>query len=252
MPFISENELEKALVSAVKSPATAPNFYRLLLEEDLFVMGTAQGKEDAIETFTLKSGGKLNLVTGLKNGGTFLPVFSSMLRMQEYVKQETKFLRIKGRALLEMTHGAPVTLNPASEYGKELTAREVVMLLDGTSGRTHQPYPITGEVEYPTGLVDALSKVFAGVAEISAAWMIQATFAKQPQTPRPLVGVEFEPADAGDWPSLMEAVQAALKKSTPDMAFDIQRIDRSKPSSLTDTLLQVPPFYQRGKDRKLK
>ena len=82
--------------------------------------------------------------------------------------------------------------------------------------------------------------------------MIQATFAKQPQTPRPLVGVEFEPADAGDWPSLMEAVQAALKKSTPDMAFDIQRIDRSKPSSLTDTLLQVPPFYQRGKDRKLK
>ena len=125
-------------------------------------MGTAQGKEDAIETFTLKSGGKLNLVTGLKNGGTFLPVFSSMLRMQEYVKQETKFLRIKGRALLEMTRGAPVTLNPASEYGKELTAREVVMLLDGTSGRTHQPYPITGEVEYPTGLVDALSKVFAG------------------------------------------------------------------------------------------
>jgi hypothetical protein len=251
MPFISENELEKALVSAVKSPATAPNFYRLLLEEDLFVMGTAEGKEDAVETFKLNPGGKLNLVTGFRNGGTFLPVFSSVLRMQEYVKQEARYLRIKGRSLLEMTRGAPVTLNPASEYGKELTAREVVMLLDGTSGRSHQPYPITGEVEYPTRLVEALSEVFAGVPGISAAWMVQATFAKEPQSPRPLVGVEFQPGDAGDWPALMQAVQAAAKKGAPNLAFDIQRIDRSRPSSLTDTLLQVPPFYQRGKDRKL-
>ena len=28
MPFISENKLEEALVRAVKSPATAPDFYR--------------------------------------------------------------------------------------------------------------------------------------------------------------------------------------------------------------------------------
>ena len=29
MPFISENELERALVEAVKQPASAQNFYRL-------------------------------------------------------------------------------------------------------------------------------------------------------------------------------------------------------------------------------
>ena len=32
MPFVSENRLEEALVRAVESPATAPDFYRLLLE----------------------------------------------------------------------------------------------------------------------------------------------------------------------------------------------------------------------------
>ena len=47
MPFISENELEKALVKAVKSPASTPDFYRLLLESDLLVMGTAEGQEGA-------------------------------------------------------------------------------------------------------------------------------------------------------------------------------------------------------------
>jgi hypothetical protein len=49
----------------------------------------------------------------------------------------------------------------------------------------------------------------------------------------------------------MQAVQTAVQKSLPHQTFDIQRIDRSQPSNLTDTLLQVPPFYQRNKDRKL-
>ena len=124
MPFISENELERALVEAVKSPASAPDFYRLLLESDLLVLGTVDGQEDANDKFTLAPGGKINLVTGVKNGGTFLPVFSSLPRMQEYVKRESKYLRVNGRALFDLTRGAPVTLNPASEYGKELTPRK--------------------------------------------------------------------------------------------------------------------------------
>ena len=68
MLFIPENELEQALVKAVKNPAAAPDFYRLLLESDLLVMGTAEGQEDATEVFTLAPGSNLNLVTGLKDG----------------------------------------------------------------------------------------------------------------------------------------------------------------------------------------
>ena len=49
MPFIAENELEQALVKAVKNPAAAPDFYRLLLESNLLVLGTAEGQEDATD-----------------------------------------------------------------------------------------------------------------------------------------------------------------------------------------------------------
>ena len=62
MPFISENELEQALVKAAKDPAAGPDFYRLLLESALLVMGTAEGKENAAEVFSLSDGGKLNLI----------------------------------------------------------------------------------------------------------------------------------------------------------------------------------------------
>jgi hypothetical protein len=240
MPFISENELERALVKAVKNPATAPDFYRLLLEADLLVMGAVQGQESATEKFTQAPGGKFNFVTGIKDGGQFLPVFSSVPRMQDYVKQETKFLAINGRALLDMTRGAPIILNPASEYGKELSARDVAQLLDGQAPRG-ETRTIIGEADYPVPLVDALIGVFESRPDIAAAWMIQVTFADRAKEPHPLVGVET----SGDWPSLMKAIEDAAEAAVPGMVFDVQRVDRHNRTSLTDALLQAAPFYPR-------
>lgn len=244
MPFISENELERALVQAVKNPHQAPDFYRLLLESDLLVMGTAQGQEDATETFRLTPGGKLNLVPGMKNGSAFLPIFSSLARMQEYVRQDSRYLRINGRALLDLTRGAPVILNPASEYGKELSPQQIAQLLDPQAART--PRIAVGETEYPMPLVNALTEAFTARPDIEAAWMIQVAFADR-DAPHPLVGVELEAGTGGDWPSLLQAVQAAAEHSVPGMVFDLQRIDRAHPNNLTDALLQVPPFYLRRK-----
>jgi hypothetical protein len=244
MPFIADNELERALVAAVKNPRHAPDFYRLLLEADLLVLGTVEGQEGATEKFSQAPGGKFNLVTGLKDGGQYLPVFSSLSRMQEYIKQESKYLRIIGRDLLDMTRGAPVILNPSSEYGKEFSAQEVTQLLDGLSS-TGEPHSIVGEADYPMALVTALRNVFAARPDIEAAWMIQVTFADRAKEPHPLVGVEMDFSTGNDWPALMKAIEAGAEAAVPGMVFDVQRIDRRSPTSLTDALLRVPPFYQR-------
>jgi hypothetical protein len=239
MAFIPENELENALVRAVQDRAAAPDFYRLLLESNLLVLGSAEGQEDASEQFTLAPGAKLNLVTGQKNGGQFLPVFSSLARMQDYVKQDSKYLSVNGRALLDVTRGAPVTLNPASEYGKELSPGEVRHLLDGAPPAKLRT--IIGQAESPIPLVEMLTALFATRPDIQTAWMIQVTFADRAQEPHPLVGIET----SSDWPPLMQAIQAAAEKSVPGLVFDVQRVDRQNPIGLTGALLQVAPFYQR-------
>jgi hypothetical protein len=241
MPFIPENELEQALVKAAQDRMAAPSFYRLLLESNLLVLGSAEGREDASEQFSVAPGGRLNLVTGQKNGGQFLPVFSSLTRMQDYVKEESKYLSVNGRALLDLTRGAPVTLNPASEYGKELSASEIQQLLDGRGeNRT-----IVGEAVYPAALVEALAGLFASHPDIMAAWMIQVTFADRAEAPHPLVGIETRSATQDHWPSLMQAIQAAAAEFAPGLVFDVQRVDRGNPVGLTDALLRVAPFYQR-------
>ncbi len=245
MPFISENELERALVKAVKNPASAPDFYRLLLQSDLLVLGTAQGQEEARESFTVSPGETFNLVTGTNAGGPFLPIFSSLPRMQEYVKQESKFLRINGRGLLDMTRGAPVILNPSSEYGKEFTAQQIALLLDGPAARGEQRI-VVGEADYPMALVEALVILFSSRPDIATAWMIQVTFADRAGEPHPLVGIELDPGAPSDWPQLMQAIRAAADAAVPGMVFDVQRVDRANPTGLTSALLQAAPFYQGG------
>jgi hypothetical protein len=243
MLFIPENELERALVKAVKNPAAASDFYRLLLESDLRVMGTAEGQEGATEAFTLAPGNNLKLVTGLKDGNPYLPVFSCVLRMQEYVKQECKYLSINGRALLDLIRGAQVILNPASEYGKELTAEQVGQLL-GPSRLSGPQRSTASEAEYPMPLVEALTRVFAANAQVDAARMIQVTFADRAQEPHPLVGIEASPSV--DFRKLVDAIQQETEHAAPGTVFDIHRIDRAASNNVTEALLQAEPFYVRG------
>ena len=235
MLFIAQNELEKTLIEAVKNPSSAPDFYRLLLESDLLVMGSAEGQEEAQEQFSLAPGSNLKLVTELKDEQPYLPVFSSLARMQEFVQQETKYLSVNGRALLELTRGGPIILNPASQYGKELSPQEVKQLLDGPM----LSRAVADVAEYPMALVEALIQLFAARPEIATAWMIQATFTGGER--RPLVGIET----TGDWSSLMQVIQETAETAVPGLMFDIQRVDPHNPAGLANALLQASPFYLR-------
>ena len=177
MLFIPENELEKALIKAVKKPHAAPRFLSPAAGQRVcWSWALSQGQENATQAIHLAPGGNLRLVTGTKEGGQYLPVFSSLVRMQDYVKQESKYLSINGRALLDLTRGAPMILNPASEYGKEFAPDEVRRLLDGMGADIRT---LDGDVDYPMALVGLLAKLFATRPEIDTAWMIQVAQADQ-------------------------------------------------------------------------
>ena len=238
MAFIPENELERILVQAAHDPASAPEFYRLLLDSELLVLGSIAGQDDQNEQFSLEPGDQINLIPGEKNGVRYLPVFSSQTRMQEYMREEGKYLRVNGRALLDLTRGAPVILNPASEYGKELTADQVRQLLDGARIAARV---IDSEVEPPEELMQVLREFFATRPDVQTAWMTMvAPSPDRIDEARPIVGIET----SADFPSLMQALQAAAS-ATPSIMFDVQRVDRRNPVGVTATLMLAPPFYQR-------
>jgi hypothetical protein len=161
--------------------------------------------------------------------------------MQEYVKEEAKYLSINGRALLDLTRGAPVILNPASEYGREFTPGQVEQLLNPV-GPSANVMPGASDAFYPEPLIHALTSVFEKHPEVQTAWMIRIGIGDAGAQVQPLVGVET----GGDMAALVADIERAAAEGAAGIAFDVQRVDRTRPTGLASALLQAQPFYQRA------
>jgi hypothetical protein len=130
MSFEPENPLEEALMRANRNPMSRREFHRLLLESDLIVIGRIEGREDSPAPTPLMPGEKLQVASFQENGRRYVPVFTSMTRLQAYLEKTAGYVTLNGRTLLEATRGATLLINLRAEFGRELTPEEIDALLD--------------------------------------------------------------------------------------------------------------------------
>ena len=129
MTFVPENPLEEAMLLANKSAMKRREFQKLLLESDLIVIGHVEGRAISPEMVSIEPGEKLQIVSTKYNGRSCIPVFSSMTRLNAFLKKDASYLRLNARTLLEVTRGATLLLNPGSEVGKEFPPEEIESLI---------------------------------------------------------------------------------------------------------------------------
>jgi hypothetical protein len=130
MSFEPENPLEEALMRANRNPMSRREFHRLLIESDLIVIGRIEGREDSPAPTPLMPGEKLQVASFQENGRRYVPVFTSMTRLQAYLEKTAGYVTLNGRTLLEATRGATLLVNLRAEFGRELTPEEIDALLD--------------------------------------------------------------------------------------------------------------------------
>ncbi|WP_046757622.1 SseB family protein [Kordia jejudonensis] len=137
-----ENELEKTFLEAATDMEARERFYVKLLWNELFVITDGSNYVEE-ENQTLKEDTLVNLLT-FDNG--YIPVFTAPNRIfdNRKMKEEVPYLAMKGKDLFALTKGANLILNPYSEYQKELVAKEIEMLLDGTL-LSDEPFNYAGE-----------------------------------------------------------------------------------------------------------
>lgn len=248
MPFIPENDLERALIQAAKEPAARPEFCRLLLASDLIVIGKTDHPGGHDGKARVSAGENLQIMSGETNGKPFLPIFSSVTRLQAYIHEQQDYVGLNGRTLFEITQGAYLILNPGSDYGKELLPEEIAGLLDPNSNKP-KPFVVQKDTQvligqpsvYPHDLVNALKICFAARDTVAAAYLVQIAFADATQPPHPLIGIET----TGDWSALTAEIGRVAAAAAPGMLFDLMHLDRRKPDGISGSLLKTPPFYQR-------
>lgn len=241
--------LERALRLAATDPAARPDFYRQLLEAEIFVIGESELRPEG--AWTAKEGESISLQHWTKPDGTVvLPFFSSLAALQRALDHEVTYYQLPARALLEMTQGATLVLDPRSEYGKEFAPGEIVALLAGGLTRAAEPRVIQEATqvllaqpgERPEALINGVRAFLDKRPAARRAWLALMTIPTQDPEPHLVIGVEAD-GDAAALIAEIGSVAADLSTSGP---VDLMQVRAGEEGLSQYFLEQVEPFFQRG------
>jgi hypothetical protein len=129
--FEPVNPLERLMQSAASNPAKIPDFYRALLDSELYILAPETELEPG-QRRSLKLNEKISVATVEFKGKTWHPAFTAPKRVSAYLKQPETCLEAKARDLFQLLPpGSNFWLNPQSECQKPLPGDEIALLLSG-------------------------------------------------------------------------------------------------------------------------
>jgi hypothetical protein len=217
------NPLERALQLAASDAAHRPDFFRLLLQSEVFIVGDAKETEDGDRR--VASGTSVAIQQWQQPDGTLvIPFFTSLAAAEQAVEEDVSCLGLPARALFERMRGATLVLNPGLEFGKQFRPQDIEALLAGAVPNSALMRPVQDESDvtlsvpetYPAPMVDALVTFFARRSQVKAAFL---ALLKHPGAPegdmdnasRLIVGVH----SAGDFETLAREIAAVIADTAP-------------------------------------
>jgi type III secretion system (T3SS) SseB-like protein len=208
-----------------------------------------KGDELKIQNNVLQQGTQLHIQSFERDGRTWLPIFSSLERLEHYIRNDSNYLQLHAKDFFEITRGAHVILNPGSPYGKEFLPEEIEQLLDGSIFKPLQTYTTPKDTQvligqpavYPNELVRVLSAYFEKNPHVHKAYLVQYFNQEADEKPHLLIGIEGK----GDWQQVVgDAGMIASEVIGTGEVIDFMRLDQSGLSK--SIIRQTKPFYQRS------
>jgi hypothetical protein len=256
MTHEQENHLEVALRLAADEPAQRPEFYKLLLESQVFILGHSDGLGNGART--LDAGEKISIQNWVRNDGSpVIPFFTSLMALQRAIDQEVTYMALPARSLFEMTKGSSLVLNPKSIYGKEFFANEIEALLSEGVNRLPErrvtqkatKVYLSQPANYPSKMVDSLTALLSKRSNVKAAYLALMHDPSQDEKPYLVVGIE---ADGEIEQVIREAGVVAGDSAPNGEPVDLIRVERGDHGLSEYFVHNVKPFYERRWGSKLK
>jgi hypothetical protein len=249
MAFEPQNDLERSLVRAATDPAHRPQFYKDFIQSDIFIIQHGKRPQEKHERVTLSQGEKIQIENIEFKGKRYIPIFSSLTRLQATITGEVAYLGINALEFLKMTMGSALMLNPGSDYGKEITPEEAASIVDGSLWRPNERYVAQKEAcvmigqpkNYPKELVEALTRFFKTKKQVKRAWIAHFFNPDRDEKPHTLIAVDA--SDAFE-EITSEAGIIARNVKIPDPPVDFLPITGR--GGIEDYFVKdTKPFYER-------
>ncbi|NMP16773.1 enhanced serine sensitivity protein SseB C-terminal domain-containing protein [Thalassotalea sp. Y01] len=256
MKSVEENKLEECLRLAANEPVNRLQFCDVLLESEIFLLGTA-GEPDEQGTVEAAADSKIQIQQWqMPDGSPVIPFFSSLEVLQKSIDQDESYLALPARSLFELTQGATLFLNPKSDYGKEFLPDEVNNLL--TDGVSQSPQQRVVEEEtkvllgqpsiYPAEMVDALTQLFCQHRNVKKAYLALMHDTSIDEHPHLLIGIEV----TGLAHKVMTEAGSVASDTVPEGEFvDVVRVEENDQGVSQYLKEHTQPFYERKWGRRL-
>jgi len=247
MSFDPQNLLEKSLIQGASDPAHRPQFYKDLVASNLFFIQEG----DLLESTSgvVEKDTKIQIQNIELEGRLYIPVFSSLVRLEEVVQREVNYMAMNALDFMKITRGSDLILNPGSDYGKELVKGEIAGLIDGTIWQPSVRYQVKQDTQisigqpeiYPTELADALARYFKTQKEVKKAYLAHFYNPAQNDPPHTLIGV----ITTGDWDAVISGAGIISNNvHIPNPPVDFIPLNGSGGVE-SYFLKECKPFYQR-------
>lgn len=245
--FFPQNRLEALLMQAAKEPGAEPEFLRELMSADLYVLVVP--KQNQTGRFTAEPGDTIQIKGITIKDRQVIPVFTSELRLREYIREQEIQAKLNGNALFSMIAQQQdgILLNPASSYGKEFTYEEVVSLADGS---IFQPVRHTVEKETqvllgmpaqtPEKTLNAIRSYLAGRAEVKRAHYAQIHIPASGEPPHLLFAFEVD----GDFAPIASELNVIFR-STLAAGESADLVVLGQGGGLDEYFNDQEPFYKK-------
>lgn len=237
-------------MKAANDPAFAPQFYTDFAQADVFIIQHGKQHSEKAESTIMEAGETIQIQNIEYNGRPHIPVFSSLTRLRATLDNEVAYLGMNALELLNLTKGSPLFLNPGSDYGKEITAKEASSILDGSIWQPTERFVAQKKTEimigqpanYPTELVAALTRFFKRKKQVERAWLAHFLNPERDKTAHTLVAIET----SGGYDEIAAEVGiVASNVYMPDPPLDLTPIT-GRSGGIEDYFLKnAEPFYER-------
>jgi len=250
MTFEAQNALEQSLVKAASDPAYRPQLYKDFVQSDIFILQHGRRPPEKAGQVTLAEAATIQISNIEFNGKQYIPIFSSIPRMQAALTGEASYLGMNALEFLRITKGSALLLNPGSDYGKEISAEEAASIVDGSFWQAAKAHVVPEATQimlgqpanYPTELVAALTGLFKKKRQVKRAWLAHAFIPGQDQKPHTLIAIDA--SDGFDEVLAEAGIVMAQDVNIPDPPVDFLPITGGRGIEEYFTK-DTKPFYER-------
>lgn len=244
------NDLEKILHKAAADHAEAPAFYEELMESKIFVLGKPES-ESTSGKFTLEEEEAVIIQHWERetDQSPVVPFFTSLQMLQHAIDTDEPYLELTTVDLFQLTMGAPLVLNPNSDFGMEFEPEDVAVLLD-TDLMVNSEHILDEQTEVLLGQAENVSEIFKSVlteffakhAEVEAAYIGTIQILEDDDKEHLMVGIQGK----GRFEKIIDTIIQKISLLEDDMMYetvDFYVIDQDDPDISQFMVENITPFY---------